>query len=219
MHWIACKRSMKIWKGLWIAKSLQRISKWWTPYLTAKRWIPVRVLVGIQGHQAGHQKHEKLCELVIAGEFGQVLRWVMKMRRCQTAEVPQQKRWRKLEHWMRRCPCVLCRAWSALCRGGTADRKHTMCKDAAAVICESEHWISLKKTLKFWAESTWWLWTGRQWQSWEGVGSQGGSSSPQPTPAPSFGLLLLCSPVGGHGSPPAFSSCRPLCKPLTNSTV
>lgn len=48
--------------------------------------------MGIQGHQAGHQKHEKLRELVIAGEFGQVLRWVMKMRRCQTAEVPQQKR-------------------------------------------------------------------------------------------------------------------------------
>lgn len=45
----------------------------------------------MQGHQAGHQKNEKLVELVIAEEIGQVLCCVMKMRGCQTAGVSQQK--------------------------------------------------------------------------------------------------------------------------------
>lgn len=60
-------------------------------YISIKRWIPVRALVGMQDHQAGYQKNEKLVELVIAGEFGQVLHTVVKMKRCQTAKVSQQK--------------------------------------------------------------------------------------------------------------------------------
>jgi len=57
--------------------------------VSVKRWVPVRALVGTQGHQAGHQKKEKLVELATAGEFGQVLHWAMKTRRCQAAEVSQ----------------------------------------------------------------------------------------------------------------------------------
>lgn len=47
--------------------------------------------MGMQGHQTGHGKNENLVELVNAGEFGQVWRWVKNIRWGQTAEVSQQK--------------------------------------------------------------------------------------------------------------------------------
>lgn len=83
-------------------------------------------------------------------------------------------------------------------------------------LCTGFHF---KKPTTFLAESEWWFWTGWRGQSREGVSSQGDIFSPQPTPAPSLWLLLLCSQVGGHSGPPAFSSCSPAHTLVTNSTI
>lgn len=56
-----------------------------------KKLIPVRAL-GKHAESPGRTSEKNnSVKLVIAGEFGQVLSWVTKVRRCQTAEVSQQK--------------------------------------------------------------------------------------------------------------------------------
>lgn len=218
--WIGCKLSMKIWKRLWRVKSLQHKRKWWTVYISMKRLIPVRSLEGKQGHQAGHQK--KLLSWI--GHCRRIwadVVWVTKMRRCQTAEILQQKCWRKLENWKLNTevwPCVVQSKANALKRHRCWQKTHHTCG-----CCSCDLWIwemyFIFRTLEYLMEIRWWFWTGCQWQSWEAVGNQVDNSFPQPTPAPSFWLLMLPFQAGEHSSPAAFCSCCPACKPLTNSTL
>lgn len=144
-------------------------------------------------------------ELVIAGEFGQVLCWVTKMRRCQIAEVSQQKWWRKLENWKFNTevwPCVVQRKANALKTHHCWQKTHH-----TYGCCSCDLWIwgmdFIWKSLRYLMEIRWWFWTGRQWQSWEAMSNQVDNFFPQPTPAPSFWLPMLSFQVGEHSSPAA----------------
>lgn len=133
--------------------------------------------------------------MVIAGEFGQVLFWVTKMRRCQTAEVPQQKCWRKLENWKLNTevwPCVVQSKASTLKRHHCWQKIHHTC---GCHSCDLWKWVLdfILKTLKYLMEIRWWFWTGWQWRSWEAMSYQVDNFLPQHTPASSFWLLMLPS--------------------------
>lgn len=113
-------------------------------------------------------------KLVIAGEFGQVLCWLSKMRRCQTAEVSQQKCWRKLENWKLNTevwPCVVQSKANALKAHRCWQKTRHTCG-----YCSCDLWIwgmeFILKSLKYLTEIRWWFWTGRQWQSWEAMSRQ-----------------------------------------------
>lgn len=142
--------------------------------MSMKKLIPVRAL-GKHAESPGRTSEKNnSVKLVIAGEFGQVLSWVTKVRRCQTAEVSQQKCWRKLENWKLNTevwPCVVQSKANALKAHRCWQKTHHTCG-----CCSCDLWIwgmdFILKSLKYLMEIRWWFWTGRQWQSWEAMSRQ-----------------------------------------------